>query len=151
MDQRTTCMIRNIPNKYSQRLLMSTIEEQMPNLSFDFLYVPVNAHNRRNVGYAFINFTEVHHIIPFYQIFHGSGWQKFNSDKICAVAYARLQGLDMLYQHFCSGSCPERKVQPMFRPEYPLQLEQEEQQVQPQTHPQPQSQQLQQLKQMLQQ
>jgi len=44
------------------------------------------------VGYAFINFIDCLSIIPFYNEFHGKKWEKFNSEKVCAITYARIQG-----------------------------------------------------------
>lgn len=114
-DKRTTCMIRNIPNKYTQSDLIHTISEQCADIFYNFLYVPVNVRNRRNVGYAFINFEDPQDIIPFYHRFHGNIWANFNSNKVCAVAYARMQGLDALVNHFHTASQPERKAQPLFR------------------------------------
>lgn len=114
-DIRTTCMIRNIPNKYTQRNLINTIDQHCTDIFFNFLYVPVNMHNRGNVGYAFINFEDPKDIISFYHRFHGCSWAKFNSNKVCAVAYARLQGLDALIAHFRAANSPDRKAQPIFR------------------------------------
>lgn len=54
-DARTTCMIKNIPNKYSQALLISFINETHAGL-YDFIYLRMDFKNRCNVGYAFINF-----------------------------------------------------------------------------------------------
>jgi hypothetical protein len=44
------------------------------------------------VGYAFINFIDCLSIVPFYDEFHGKKWEKFNSEKVCAITYARIQG-----------------------------------------------------------
>jgi hypothetical protein len=115
VDKRTTCMIRNIPNKCTQRSMIDIIDEQCPGVFFNFLYVPANMHNRGNVGYAFINFEQPKDIIPFYACFHGSSWVKLNSNKVCAVAYARLQGLEALKRHFSAMCGPDRRVQPIFR------------------------------------
>ena len=30
--------------------------------------------------------------MPFYQQYHGKKWEKFNSEKVCDIAYARIQG-----------------------------------------------------------
>ena len=48
--------------------------------------------NKCNVGYAFINFIDPQSIVPFYQQYHGKKWEKFNSEKVCDIAYARIQG-----------------------------------------------------------
>jgi hypothetical protein len=58
--------------------------------SYDFLYLPIDFKNRCNVGYAFINFRDPTLIPDFYAEFDGKKWEKFNSDKICALAYARI-------------------------------------------------------------
>ena len=55
MDSRTTLMIRNIPNKYTQKILMQTIDGQGFYGKYDFFYLPIDFKNRCNVGYAFIN------------------------------------------------------------------------------------------------
>lgn len=53
-DRRTTLMIKNIPNKYTQKMLLSTMDEQFKG-AYDFFYLPIDFKNKCNVGYAFIN------------------------------------------------------------------------------------------------
>jgi hypothetical protein len=55
---RTTLMIRNIPNKYTQKVLMQTIDEASFYGRYDFFYLPIDFKNRCNVGYAFINMAD---------------------------------------------------------------------------------------------
>lgn len=40
-DQRTTVMIRNIPNKYTQKMLLQTIDKKLAG-SYDFFYLPID-------------------------------------------------------------------------------------------------------------
>ena len=40
----------------------------------------------------------------FFDAFHDCGWERFNSDKRCAVAYARIQGRPALVHHFQNSS-----------------------------------------------
>ena len=70
-------MIRNIPNKYSQELLLEELKQHK--MKFDFFYLPIDYNNDCNVGYAFINFIHAKFIPGFYQEFHGRRWNKFNS------------------------------------------------------------------------
>ncbi|XLR08069.1 hypothetical protein S83_036007, partial [Arachis hypogaea] len=56
--------------------------------------------NKCNVGYAFINMLSASHIIPFYETFNGKKWEKFNSEKVASLAYARIQGKAALVNHF---------------------------------------------------
>lgn len=102
-DSRTTLMIKNIPNKYTSKMLLATIDEQHKG-TYDFIYLPIDFKNKCNVGYAFINMTDPRHIIPFYQAFNGKKWEKFNSEKVAYLAYARIQGKTALISHFQNSS-----------------------------------------------
>lgn len=102
-DQRTTLMVRNIPNKYNQKMLLATIEDRHEG-KFDLLYLPIDFKNRCNVGYAFINFISTTDILPFYEEFNHKKWDRFNSDKVCEITYARIQGKISLITHFENSS-----------------------------------------------
>ncbi|TVU18435.1 hypothetical protein EJB05_34536 [Eragrostis curvula] len=102
-DLRTTLMIKNIPNKYNCKLLLAVIDENHRG-TYDFIYLPIDFKNKCNVGYAFINMTDPQHIIPFYKTFNGKKWEKFNSEKVASLAYARIQGRNALITHFQNSS-----------------------------------------------
>nr|XP_043623745.1 protein MEI2-like 2 [Erigeron canadensis] len=102
-DTRTTLMIKNIPNKYTSKMLLASIDE-IHSGTYDFLYLPIDFKNKCNVGYAFINMLSPMHIIPFYQAFNGKRWEKFNSEKVASLAYARIQGKAALVTHFQNSS-----------------------------------------------
>lgn len=48
-DTRTTLMIKNIPNKYTSKMLLSAIDEHNKG-TYDFLYLPIDFKNKCNVG-----------------------------------------------------------------------------------------------------
>nr|XP_018675192.1 PREDICTED: protein MEI2-like 2 isoform X1 [Musa acuminata subsp. malaccensis] len=102
-DTRTTIMIKNIPNKYTSKMLLAAIDETHKG-TYDFLYLPIDFKNKCNVGYAFINVVSPAHIISFYEAFHGKKWEKFNSEKVASLAYARIQGRAALVAHFQNSS-----------------------------------------------
>ncbi|XP_054797052.1 protein MEI2-like 2 isoform X2 [Prosopis cineraria] len=102
-DARTTLMIKNIPNKYTSKMLLSAIDENHRG-TYDFLYLPIDFKNKCNVGYAFINMVSASHIVPFYKEFNGKKWEKFNSEKVASLAYARIQGKAALVTHFQNSS-----------------------------------------------
>ncbi|XP_022723413.1 protein MEI2-like 5 isoform X2 [Durio zibethinus] len=102
-DTRTTLMIKNIPNKYTSKMLLAAIDENHRG-TYDFLYLPIDFKNKCNVGYAFINMLSPSHIIPFYEAFNGKKWEKFNSEKVASLAYARIQGKAALVAHFQNSS-----------------------------------------------
>ncbi|KAG0037032.1 hypothetical protein BGZ82_003280 [Podila clonocystis] len=98
-DKRTTFMIRNIPNKYTQKMLVECINETHFG-KFDFLYLRIDFKNKCNVGYAFINFVNVEN--------------RFNSDKICSMAYAEVQGRQALIDKFRNSNVMNED--PSWRP-----------------------------------
>ncbi|CAM0884231.1 unnamed protein product [Alopecurus aequalis] len=124
-DTRTTVMIRNIPNKYSQKLLLHMLDnhcieynkkieageqegefEGQPFSSYDFLYLPIDFNNKCNVGYGFVNLTSPEAALRLYKAFHKQPWEVYNSRKICQVTYARVQGLEALKEHFKNSKFP---------------------------------------------
>ncbi|KAK9108612.1 hypothetical protein Syun_024623 [Stephania yunnanensis] len=102
-DTRTTLMIKNIPNKYTSKMLLAAIDENHRG-TYDFIYLPIDFKNKCNVGYAFINMIDPRQIVPFYEAFNGKKWEKFNSEKVASLAYARIQGKAALVAHFQNSS-----------------------------------------------
>ncbi|XP_073058333.1 protein MEI2-like 5 [Primulina eburnea] len=102
-DSRTTLMIKNIPNKYTSKMLLAAIDETHKG-TYDFLYLPIDFKNKCNVGYAFINMVSSSHIVTFFEAFNGKKWEKFNSEKVASLAYARIQGKAGLISHFQNSS-----------------------------------------------
>ncbi|CAM8951475.1 unnamed protein product [Rhodiola kirilowii] len=124
-DSRTTVMIKNIPNKYSQKLLLSLLNNHCAHCndqilgdgkgegsdqaclsSYDFVYLPMDFNNKCNVGYGFVNMTSSEATMRLYKAFHLQSWEVFNSRKICQVTYARVQGLQALKEHFRNSKFP---------------------------------------------
>ncbi|KAG9284764.1 hypothetical protein G9A89_000913 [Geosiphon pyriformis] len=112
-DQRTTFMIRNIPNKYTQRMLLETLDETHKG-QYDFVYLRMDFKNRCNVGYAFINFVDANAVLSFAKTRVGKRWSRFNSDKVCELAYANIQGKVALVEKFRNSSVMEEL--PEYRP-----------------------------------
>jgi hypothetical protein len=52
------------------------------------------------------NFSQVSNslICPVLQTFNGKKWEKFNSEKVASLAYARIQGKNALVNHFQNSS-----------------------------------------------
>ncbi|KAL2930737.1 Protein MEI2-like 2 [Bienertia sinuspersici] len=79
-DTRTTLMIKNIPNKYTSKMLLASIDENHKG-TYDFIYLPID-----------------------FKAFNGKKWEKFNSEKVASLAYARIQGRTALIAHFQNSS-----------------------------------------------
>lgn len=84
--------------------------------SYDFFYLPIDFKNRCNVGYCFINFLDPKLIIPFVREFHGQRWKSFNSEKVCVVTFARIQGKASMISRFQNSSLLEKddEYQPLL-------------------------------------
>ena len=108
-DTRTSLMVRNIPNKYTQQMLLSEFEANGhgPGI-IDFFYLPIDFKNRCNRGYAFINFVSYKDILSFHRRYFGKHWRTFNSDKICDITYARIQGKDAMLKRFENSALMEK-------------------------------------------
>ena len=113
-DKRTALMIKNIPNKYNQTMLVQELDEKHKGL-YDCLYLPIDPKNRCNCGYAFINVVHPIIILSLYLQFNGKSWRNFNSEKICELAYARLQGKSQLLKQL-EGSGVMQQSDPAKKP-----------------------------------
>jgi len=74
----------------------------------DFFYLPIDFKNKCNRGYAFVNFVDYKDIIPFFGQYTKCGWKRFNSDKICDITYARIQGKAAMLKRFENSSLMEK-------------------------------------------
>jgi hypothetical protein len=95
----TTVMLRNIPNKYTTKMLLAVLDRRFAK-QYDYVYLPVDFVNHCNVGYAFINLRSAEIRQRFYRHFHNQKVKEvlpgFNSKKVlkqvCEVNKAKVQG-----------------------------------------------------------
>jgi len=76
--------------------------------TIDFFYLPIDFKNKCNRGYAFINFVDYRDILPFHRRYYGKHWRTFNSDKICEITYARIQGKSAMLKRFENSALMEK-------------------------------------------
>ncbi|KAI5478543.1 meiosis protein Mei2 [Pseudohyphozyma bogoriensis] len=88
---RTTIMLRNIPNRMTDKELIAYIEEVVGR-AFDFLYLRIDFSSHCNVGYAFINFTSTRALLKFAEARLGTRWNRYNSKKLVVASFANSQG-----------------------------------------------------------
>lgn len=98
-DGRTTCMIRNIPNKFSSGMLIDFMNQTHFG-RYDFLYLRMDFKNRCNVGYAFVNFIDAEAVYDFNRRVSGQRWKNFYSMKVAELTYASVQGFESLVKKF---------------------------------------------------
>ncbi|KAI0645439.1 RNA recognition motif 2-domain-containing protein [Trametes meyenii] len=103
VDTRTTVMIKNIPNKMSDRDLLNFINRVCPR-RIDFMYLRMDFQNGCNVGYAFVNFITVQDLLHFARTQLGVKWNMYSSEKVLQMCYATYQGKESLVEKF-KNSC----------------------------------------------
>jgi len=96
-------------------MLIEQLDRENPGC-YDFLYLPIDFKNNCNVGYAFVNMVNTDFLPSFYASLHNKRWERFNSEKVCEIAYARIQGLEQLLDHFKNSSLltEDKKVRPVI-------------------------------------
>jgi len=99
-DDILTVMMRNIPNKYTQKMLIDEVNEVGFNGTWDFLYLPIDRESGANKGYAFINFLRPDYAYAFKRAFNGKQMALFKSNKIVNVTPAAIQGFEANFEHF---------------------------------------------------
>eukprot|EP00435_Cladocopium_sp_Y103_P071527 s90_g37.t1 len=97
---KTTVMLRNIPNRYSQVGLLKEIDAAGFTDSYDFFYLPMDTKNRTNVGYAFINFLTSQDLDRFMTYFAGYVFPNCPTPKAARVSLAHIQGFIENIRHF---------------------------------------------------
>ncbi|PRT54040.1 Meiosis protein mei2 [Wickerhamiella sorbophila] len=112
-ETRTTVMLRNIPNKFSQKALKEFLDTTNKN-TFNFLYLRMDFENHCNVGYAFISFTHPKHIATFARARCGQKWNMYKSEKLIDLSFAKIQGRASLIAKFRAS--PVMKEAPDYRP-----------------------------------
>lgn len=96
-DRRTTLMIKNVPVKYTDIMVLE--EFKMFEDKFDIFFLPWDDKECGNKGYCFINFVHPMHILLFFNIFEGYQWKSCESKKIILLKYARYQGKEEIKKH----------------------------------------------------
>jgi len=97
----TTVMIRNIPNRCSQRELINELDSVGFAGCFDFLYIPLDLGTMSNVGYAFVNFTHPQYASRCMEILPRHHFKRQRKvGKGVAVSAAHMQGLEANLKHY---------------------------------------------------
>ncbi|CAE8618008.1 unnamed protein product [Polarella glacialis] len=93
----TTLVIRNIPARYNQEMLLA---EFIPDGSFDFFFLPYSFKDARTMGIAFLNFRTHASALGFQEKWHRHFLQDHGRTKHLDVAPATTQGLEANLQQF---------------------------------------------------
>lgn len=116
-DDRTTVMLRNIPNRYNRNILLQLLNSQGFETKYDFVYLPMDFRNSVNLGYAFVNLTsnsDAIRLMAQFQNFHA--WN-LDSPKVCEVSWAHPhQGLMAHVERYRNSPVMHSSMPDEFKP-----------------------------------
>eukprot|EP00397_Hematodinium_sp_SG-2012_P050283 GEMP01058362.1.p1 GENE.GEMP01058362.1~~GEMP01058362.1.p1 ORF type:complete len:323 (+),score=63.72 GEMP01058362.1:67-1035(+) len=114
---RTTVMMRNLPNKYNRDTILQLINKHQYADTFDFFYLPIDFRSKSNMGYAFINFIDPTDARRFKDYFTGFNSWNFNSVKNCEVSWSKpFQGLAAHVDRYRNSPMMHESVPFEYRP-----------------------------------
>jgi len=116
-DNRTTVMIRNLPNNYTRVMLQEMLDNEGFAGVFDFLYLPTDFRNLAGFGYAFVNFTRHADAIRAKQHFQDFNRWKVPSRKVCDVVWSGShQGLRAHVERYRNSPVMHENVPDEYKP-----------------------------------
>ncbi|KAJ3802944.1 RNA recognition motif 2-domain-containing protein [Lentinula aff. detonsa] len=102
-DSRTTAMIKNIPNKMTDKDLIQYIAKVIPR-RIDFLYLRIDFKNGDDINLKDGISISVEDLLLFAKARLGQKWNMFSSEKVLQMSYANYQGKEALVDKF-KNSC----------------------------------------------
>ena len=94
-EERTTVMLRNLPNNYTRAMVIELLDRQGFAELYDFVYLPIDLRSSACLGYAFVNLVEPGFVPRFWKKFEGFKDWALPSRKICYVTWSSPhQGLE---------------------------------------------------------
>merc|ERR1719210_1542620 len=97
----TTLMVRNIPRKYTQEMLL----EEWPNLgTYDLLFSPSTPRGEgRGTNYVFVNFTSEAAAQEFRRVWDRKRLSRFPGSRALTISFAVTQGRDKYFENINSS------------------------------------------------
>jgi hypothetical protein len=95
-DARTTVMLRNLPNNYTQAMVLKLLESKgFGSSTYNFFYLPIDFQTRVALGYAFVDLAHPSLVQRFWEVFDGFSDWVLPSRKVCFVSWCEpSQGVE---------------------------------------------------------
>ncbi|CAE7841864.1 TE1, partial [Symbiodinium microadriaticum] len=96
--ERTTLMLRNVPNNYSREMFLAMLDEHGFAGRYDFVYLPCDFYRQANLGYAFVNLVDGVAVDALWRTFDGfSGWA-LPTAKVCQAHVERYRNSPVMHR-----------------------------------------------------
>lgn len=113
----TTVMFRNLPNDYSQKMLLELLDAEGFAGLYDFVYLPFDFKRHAGLGYAFLNMISPEAAMKIKTELQGFKKWCLPSKKILEVCYSKpLQGLAANIERYRNSPVMHPDVPEEFKP-----------------------------------
>merc|ERR1712113_412539 len=118
VEQRTTLMLRNLPNNYTRDLLTELLDTHGYAQKYDFVYYPIDFQTSSGLGFAFVNFQTHADAAEIKAKLEGFKKWAIPSSKVCTVGWsaAGQQGLDANIERYRNSSVMHKSVPDESKP-----------------------------------
>jgi len=114
---RTTIMLRNLPNNYTQDMLLDLIDWAGFAGKYDFLYLPMDFQTHAALGYAFVNLVSHEDAEQMREFFNGFASWLLPTNKVCSAAWSHPhQGLEAHIARYRNSPLMHEDVPDSYRP-----------------------------------
>ncbi|CAK0865556.1 unnamed protein product [Prorocentrum cordatum] len=115
--ERTTVMVRNLPNNYSRVMLLELLDRLGFSGRFDFLYLPIDFKSGSSLGYSFVNLVDPGAVRAFWSRLDGFSDWDLPSRKVCSVGWTGPhQGLDAHIERYRNSPVMHPTVPDAYKP-----------------------------------
>eukprot|EP00928_Gymnodinium_smaydae_P062307 TRINITY_DN461_c2_g1_i1.p1 TRINITY_DN461_c2_g1~~TRINITY_DN461_c2_g1_i1.p1 ORF type:complete len:362 (+),score=81.31 TRINITY_DN461_c2_g1_i1:73-1158(+) len=115
--ERTTVMLRNLPNNYTSDMLLEMIDSEGFAGKYDFVYLPIDFTTCACLGYAFVNLLDASEAARFWATFDGFSQWAIPSKKRCYVSWSDPhQGLQSNIDRYKNSPVMHESVPEEYKP-----------------------------------
>jgi hypothetical protein len=115
-EQRTTCMLRNIPEAYTRNMLLELIDNGGFAKKYSLVYLPMDFKTKKNLGYAFFDFISTDVAQQFIDAFSGFCDSGFSISEKFEVCWSTVQGYPAHVERYRDSPVMHHLVPDDFKP-----------------------------------
>mmetsp|Transcript_95375 Transcript_95375/g.269936 ORF Transcript_95375/g.269936 Transcript_95375/m.269936 type:complete len:510 (+) Transcript_95375:67-1596(+) len=116
-DQKTTIMLRNIPNNYTRDQVEDLLNKHHFKGKYDFLYLPYDFNKAAGLGYAFINFVTHEFASHAKEVFDNYDQWSVASKKKARVCWGtKFQGQEANIKRYKDSPVMHPQVNDLYKP-----------------------------------
>jgi len=116
-DNRTTIVIRNLPNSYTRKFLLDLLDTHGFQNDYRFVYVPMDFKREAGLGYAFVCFEEPAAAQRAKLQLDGFKDWAFPSRKVCETCWSdAIQGVDAYVERYRNSPIMHDTVPDEYKP-----------------------------------